>query len=135
MLTSSLDGTVKFSNLMNLEQPLEVYKPRRQAKCFCTSGGFLLLAFNDECYIYGQLTAEAIAADSSLNSLGSFRLESPIVSIQNIPSTDNYYILTENEVLIVHVAVRQRGKNKSELSLKTVSRFTDNPSDSLQAAV
>jgi hypothetical protein len=57
LLTSSLDGTVKFSNLMNLEQTLEVYKPRRQAKCFCSAGGFALLAFNDECYIYGQLTA------------------------------------------------------------------------------
>lgn len=57
LLTSSLDGTVKFTSLMNLEQALEVYKPRRQAKCFCTSGGFALLAFNDECYIYRQLTA------------------------------------------------------------------------------
>lgn len=47
LLTCSEDGTAKVSNLLNLEQPLEIYKPRRQARCFCTSGSFTIIAFND----------------------------------------------------------------------------------------
>lgn len=76
-----------------------------------------MLAFSDEVYIYGKIMADNIDQESELASLGSFRLDSTVVSIANIPSTENYYILTEKEALIVYVALRQP-KNTKNSSLR-----------------
>lgn len=60
---------------------------------------------------------------AELSSLGSFKLDSTVLDIKNIPTTENYYILTENEVIIVYLFSRELNK-KSQLTVRSFSRIS-----------
>lgn len=72
-------------------------------------------------YIYNKIDASSINEECELSSLGSFKLDSTVISLQNIPSTDNYYILTENEVIIIYIGMRPLKNTKRDLTIKSGS--------------
>lgn len=60
LLTLSDDGSAKISNFDNLEQAVEIYKPRKQAKAGSTDGPFTLISFNEEVHIYSKIDPQNI---------------------------------------------------------------------------
>ena len=62
LFTCSDDGSLKISNLVNLEQSLEIYKPRKQAKTFSLVGSFSLISFGEEVFIYSKIDPNNMTA-------------------------------------------------------------------------
>lgn len=52
IITGSFDGTVKETSFFNLEQTIEVYKPRRIVNDFEMANGMIIVAFGMEIFFY-----------------------------------------------------------------------------------
>ncbi len=52
IITGSSDGTVKETSFFNLEQTIEVYKPRRIVNDFEIANGMIIVAFGMEIFFY-----------------------------------------------------------------------------------
>lgn len=75
LLTCAHDGSAKLTDLSNLEQSCEVYKPRRQARAF-SLGPYTLVGFGEEVCVYS-----GVEAGEGLRAVGSFSLEEAVVCI------------------------------------------------------
>lgn len=129
LITCADDGCMKISNLINLQQTLEVYKPRKQSKTFNLNGAYTLVAFGSEIFLYNKINAQS--SNNELSSLGSFKLDHTVVDIQNIPTTDNYYILTEAELIIAYISSREV-KSKSQMTIRSISSLSHNSNQNLK---
>ena len=92
-------------------------------------GAYTLVAFGEEVFIYERVTAETMAGGQEMAALGSFQLEHTVIAIQNVPYSDNYYILTEGEVVMAYIKGKDtKTHHKSAImSVSSRSKLTYRP--------
>jgi hypothetical protein len=111
LITGSIDGTVKQTSLINLEQTHEIYKPRRTVTDILVANDMVIVGFDIEIYFYS-----VVGGGEEWKFIGSINLQelsintnpktqphkSALISLKPFPAITAYLACTPTNLFLLH---------------------------------